>query len=117
MDNFLERKAYENKALAMIGLESIEGLPHYDFLTLMNKKEKGSFDNGAICCKLGDAMAHWTDVVSKSVQYKDADLAQKILQSFYQEYPELNNSEKPFVFEADFGQIAVKGNAMVRLPR
>lgn len=104
----LSREAQINLALARIGLETIDGLSRYYLSTLMYKKGNVVFEGEAICCSLGHALG-WNADIGK---YYDPETMQEILESFYAQYPELNNPEKPFVLEGDFGKVAVKGYKM-----
>ena len=104
----LSREAKTNLALARIGLETIDGLSRYNLLGLMQDKGKSDFEEKAICCSLNSTLGSEAEIG----QYEDPETMQEILESFYAQYPELNNPEKPFVLEGDFGKVAVKGYKM-----
>lgn len=121
----LERQAIKKEALARIGLESVEGLPHYNLadeashdkwnsgdFRLKSADNKWSMDHpeSAICCAFDRAMSGGGREVGK---YRDPKLMQKILRVFYSTHPEVeNNPEKPFVLTGDFGKVVVKGDKM-----
>lgn len=107
----LGHDALRNENLARIGLESTEGLPQYDLLDSV-PAEKKTIEDRAICCVLDSALGSDAEIG----RFSDKEVINKVLNIFYEAHPELNNSEKPFLLEGDFGTVVVRGDKIEFLP-